>query len=181
MCRECLSDIHLPGWFAEGTVLRVSWDSEAGSLSAFSRNAAPDASDGAPVVHKRVLPGAKVGVGLFPVVSGNGGARIRWRSAGGPLSALTSGLQVRAAADALCSFMQRRWQAAVIDKNLPRYTMSPYGASRRRGQSSDEGGLTWVGPCGQGAGDLAKLLHKLVRAIPMIPRVCDESQESPSS
>ena len=38
-----------------------------------------------------------------------------------------------------------------------------------------------MGSYGQGAGDLAKLLHKLVRAIPMIPRVCDKSQESPSS
>ena len=126
MCRGKLGRSYsFRGWFAAGTILRVSWDSEAGSLSAFSRLAGADASNGAAVYQSGVLPGAKVGAGLFPVVSGKGGARIRWRSAGEPLSAPTSGGQVRAAAGALC----RCWQPAVMDNYRSRHAVRPYGAS----------------------------------------------------
>ena len=78
----------MKAWFQVGTVLRVTANLDAGSMSVSSSHAAhtgADAPDGAVwlAYESGLKPGAVVGVGLFPVVSGTDGARIQLLSASG--------------------------------------------------------------------------------------------------
>ena len=72
------------GWFVPGGVLGLAADLEAGSL----RVAFAAGGDSSPAWREAfasgLRPSAKVGGGLFPAVSGMGGARIRCNFGGDP-------------------------------------------------------------------------------------------------
>ena len=72
------------GWFVPGGVLGLAADLEAGSL----RVAFAAGGDSSPAWREAfasgLRPSAKVGGGLFPAVSGYGGARIRCNFGGDP-------------------------------------------------------------------------------------------------
>ncbi len=72
-------DIHdavgLTGFHRKGATVGVAWDAAAGALLL--------TVDGAPLESlfpAGVAPGAAVGAGLFPVVSGMGGYCVRWNA-----------------------------------------------------------------------------------------------------
>jgi len=75
----------LQGFYKAGTLLCVAVDLEAGSMSVYSSHGDADASDSAAwsiVYDVGLAPGEAVGSGLFPAVSGKGGASVRYRAAG---------------------------------------------------------------------------------------------------
>ncbi len=56
-----------------GATVGVAWDAGKGALLV-----AVDGADLAPLFPDAVAPGPAVGAGLFPVLSGRGGCRVRW-------------------------------------------------------------------------------------------------------
>ena len=62
-----------------GAHVGVAWDAAAGALLV-----SVDGSALAPLFPSDVAPGAAVGAGLFPAVSGKGGCRVRWNAGGRP-------------------------------------------------------------------------------------------------
>ena len=75
----------LGGSYKTGTVLCVAVDLDTGTMSVYSSHSRANASDSAAwstVYDCGLAPSEAVGVGLFPAVSGKGGASIRYLSAG---------------------------------------------------------------------------------------------------
>ncbi len=94
----------IDGFYKAGTILCITMDVEAGTMSAYSSHCGADASDSAAwstVYDSGLAPSEAVGVGLFPAVSGKGSASVRYRSAGELRFAPPSGGFVAAGAAAL--------------------------------------------------------------------------------
>ena len=60
-----------------GAFVGVAWDAAAGALLVSVDGSAP-----APLFSSGVAPGAAVGAGLYPAVSGEDGCRVRWNAQG---------------------------------------------------------------------------------------------------
>jgi hypothetical protein len=85
---------NIKGFYKAGNaVLCIAIDLGAGQMSAYSSHSGADASDSSAwsTVYDGLALSEVVGVGLFPAVSGMGGASIRYRSAGELRAAPPSG------------------------------------------------------------------------------------------
>ena len=67
----------LAGFERAGAHVGVAWDAAAGALLV-----SVDGSALAPLFSSGVAPGAAVGAGLYPAVSGSNGCRVRWNAQG---------------------------------------------------------------------------------------------------